>query len=208
MDYPKRLENVYVETLGDELCLYDWTGQKMHALNPTAALVWQQCDGQSTPAEIAARLQPKIEANHAEELVQYTLKQLSQAHLLAEPETPPVLTQRNLTRRELLKMAGMSLALLPVVKSIELPTALQACSANCTFSYFVNEIDQGKSCNEQCTENLITTRGELLCSADLINDDTVCRCTTVLLDPTADVCWGSDPNSNPFPAAQGRKNAR
>ena len=208
MQYPKRLENVHVEPLGDELCLYDWTGRKMHALNPTAAQVWQQCDGQSTPAEIAARLQDKIEAPHAEELVQFTLNQLSKAHLLAEPETPPALTQRNFTRRELLKMAGMSLTFLPVVKSIELPTALQACSANCTFSYFVSELDDGETCAEQCAQSLITARGERLCSAELINDDTVCLCTTVLIDPTPDVCWGSNPENNPFPSAQGRSNAR
>lgn len=208
MQYPKRLENVHVETLGDELCLYDWDGQKMHALNPTAALVWQQCDGQSTPAEIAARLQAQVEADPAEELVRFTLNQLSQAHLLEEAETPPALDQRPLTRRELLKLAGMSLAVLPVVKSIELPTALQACSANCTFSYFVSELDQGVSCDQQCTQNLITERGELLCSAELINNDTVCRCTTVLIDATPDVCWGSNPDNNPFPSAQGRNNRR
>lgn len=205
MQYPKRLANVHVEMLGDELCLYDWTGKKMHALNPVAALVWQQCDGQSTPAEIAARLQDKFEATQAEELTQFTLNQLRKAQLLEETGSLPSSNQRNLTRRELLKMAGMSLALLPVVKSIELPTAQQACSANCTFSYFVADLNQGESCDDRCTSSLITTKGEVLCSSELISGNTVCRCRTVLLDPTPNECWGSDPNNAPVPLTQGRR---
>jgi hypothetical protein len=204
MQYPKRLENVHVETLGDELCLYDWTGRKMFALNPVAAMVWQQCDGISTPTEIAGRLHDKVDPNHAEELVRFTLNQLKKAHLLEELETLPSSTLRALTRRELLKMAGMSLALMPAVKSIALPTALQACSANCTFSYFVTDLDQGESCSEACEASLITEEGELLCSATLTDGDLVCLCTTVLLTPRADVCWGSNPDNEPASLTQGR----
>jgi hypothetical protein len=40
MPNPKRAENVHVETLGDELRVYDWQRKEVHALNPTAR-VWQ-----------------------------------------------------------------------------------------------------------------------------------------------------------------------
>jgi Coenzyme PQQ synthesis protein D (PqqD) len=56
MTTPKRAETVHVEQLGEELCIYDWQRKEVHALNPTAARVWQQCDGQTSPEQIAERL--------------------------------------------------------------------------------------------------------------------------------------------------------
>lgn len=41
MMYPKQSKTVHVEMLNDELCLYDWQRKEAHALNPTAATVWQ-----------------------------------------------------------------------------------------------------------------------------------------------------------------------
>jgi hypothetical protein len=193
MQYPKRVENVYVERLDEELCVYDWERKEMHALNPTAALVWQQCDGQSTPAEIAARLQTELNTPQAEELVRLTLQQLQQAHLLAAGEAASTSDPQVLTRRDMLKMAGLSLVLLPAIKSIELPSALQACSPNCTFSYFVADLLPGESCNERCIDRLFVD--EVLCSSQIITNGRVCLCSTILADPTQDVCWGSDPTA-------------
>ena len=52
MQHPKKIETVHVEMLDDELCLYDWQRLKVHNLNPTAAKVWQLCDGQTSPQEM------------------------------------------------------------------------------------------------------------------------------------------------------------
>ncbi len=56
MPNPQQSATVHVETLGEEVCLYDWQRKEVHALNPTAALVWQQCDGQTSPEQIVGRL--------------------------------------------------------------------------------------------------------------------------------------------------------
>ena len=89
MPYPKKSVNVYEETLERELCLYDWERQRLHTLNPTAALVWQQCDGQTSPAEIAARLEVELSTPHADKLVWLTLDRLAAARLLeTKPELP------------------------------------------------------------------------------------------------------------------------
>ena len=69
MPTPKRAETVHVEQLGDELCIYDWQRKEVHALNPTAARVWQQCDGQTSPQQIAAALAAELNVPNAEELV-------------------------------------------------------------------------------------------------------------------------------------------
>src|SRR5215213_3880746 len=76
MSNPKRAEAVHVETLGDEVCIYDWQRKEVHALNPTAARVWQQCDGQTSPQQIAATLAAELNVPNAEELVWLTLSKL------------------------------------------------------------------------------------------------------------------------------------
>lgn len=129
MIYPKQSANLYAEKLDQELCLYDWQRQRLHTLNPTAALIWQQCDGQTSPAAMAARLEAELNTPHADKLVWLTLDRLGKAHLLESPALPS--DRPRYTRREVLKLAGISLALLPVVSSIVLPHPAAAQSAFC-----------------------------------------------------------------------------
>jgi hypothetical protein len=153
MLYPKRSVNVYEETLEWELCLYDWKRQRLHTLNPTAALVWQQCDGQTSPADIAARLEAELSTPHADKLVWLSLDRLAKAHLL---EPKPVLpADRRYTRREILKLAGVSLAVLPVVTSIVLPDPAAAQSPSC----FSNSNDFGSACQAAGGTTSIPPRG-------------------------------------------------
>jgi hypothetical protein len=42
--YPRRSPTTHTEQLGDEASVYDWSRLQVHALNPTAACVWRQCD--------------------------------------------------------------------------------------------------------------------------------------------------------------------
>src|SRR5437764_11683872 len=93
MPYPNQAPSVHVEQLGDELCIYDWQRKEVHALNPTAARVWQQCDGQTSPEQIAATLQAELNVPNAEELVWLTLSKLEKAHLLAEEGVKPARRQ-------------------------------------------------------------------------------------------------------------------
>lgn len=89
MQYPKQSSTVHVETLDGELCLYDWQRMKVHNLNPTAARVWELCDGQTTPQQMAAQLHGDLTPAQAEELVWLTLKRLEQAHLLENKVVQP-----------------------------------------------------------------------------------------------------------------------
>src|SRR5689334_17995270 len=124
MPTPKRAETVHVEQLGDELCIYDWQRKEVHALNSTAARVWQQCDGQTSPEQIAATLAAELNVPNAEELVWLTLSKLEKAELLAEDVVKP--TRRHvLPRREFLRL-GIAAALLPIVHSIVAPAPVEA----------------------------------------------------------------------------------
>ena len=124
MPYPNQAPSVHVEQLGDELCVYDWQRKEVHALNPTAARVWQQCDGQTSPAQIAEKLQAELNVPNAEDLVWLTLAQLEKAHLLAEDVVKQA-RRKVLPRREFLKL-GIAAALLPLVHSIVAPTPVEA----------------------------------------------------------------------------------
>jgi coenzyme PQQ synthesis protein D (PqqD) len=126
MLYPKQAASIHVEQLGNELCIYNWQRKEVHALNPTAARVWQQCDGQTSLTQIAAMLQAELQVPDAEadELAWLTLAQLEKAHLLHEDVVKPA-RRKVLPRRAFLKL-GIAAALLPVVHSIVAPTPVAA----------------------------------------------------------------------------------
>jgi len=127
MSHPKKIETVHVETLAGELCIYDWQRLEVHNLNPTAATVWQLCDGQTGPAQMAGQLKGDLTPAQAEGLVWLTLKQLEQAHLLQDKVIKPAGPQREgYTRRQMLKQLGLAAALLPVVSSIVAPGPVEA----------------------------------------------------------------------------------
>jgi hypothetical protein len=133
MSHPQQSETVHVERLGEELCIYDWQRKQVHALNPTAARVWQQCDGQTSPAQIATSLQADMPTPHAEELVWLTLDQLAKARLLRGDLAMPAALKR-LTRRQFIRTMGLAAAALPVIHSIVAPGPVAAQSPTPTFT--------------------------------------------------------------------------
>jgi hypothetical protein len=53
---PKRKDDVLAEEMDGRVVLYNAIATTVLALNPTAALIWQLCNGQDTVAEITAAL--------------------------------------------------------------------------------------------------------------------------------------------------------
>jgi hypothetical protein len=153
MAYPKQSADLYAEELDQELCLYDWKRQRLHTLNPTATLIWRQCDGQTSLAAMAARLEAELNTPHADKLVWLTLDRLAKAHLLETTVAPP--DKQRYTRREILKLTGISLALLPVVTSLMLPHPAAAQTAFC----FDNQNVFGSACQAAGGVNSIPPRG-------------------------------------------------
>ncbi len=121
-----RQDDIVVQDVLDEMVIYDLKRDKVHLLNPTVTFVWQQCNGQHSPDELASLLQQELQPPQPETLVWLTLEQLEKAHLL----TGKVINNghKTITRRQMLKMAGVGIALLPVVKTIVAPTVAQAVS--------------------------------------------------------------------------------
>src|SRR4051812_42578456 len=124
--YPRQSSTTHTEQLGDEASVYDWARVHVHALNPTAAYVWQHCDGATSPSAIAADLRQEmgVPEAEAEAVVDLTLRQLARVHLLAWPVAPQA-NQPQTTRRWLLER-GLAAAMLPAIYSIVAPTPLEA----------------------------------------------------------------------------------
>jgi hypothetical protein len=123
MQQPRKIQTVHVEKLDGELSVYDWERKEVHNLNPTAARVWELCDGQTAPTKMAETLQTDLDTPYAEDLVWLTLDELEQAHLLESKVVQPA-NRTLMTRRNFFKLGAA--AAVPVVVSMVAPRAVHA----------------------------------------------------------------------------------
>jgi hypothetical protein len=123
MSNPLRSKAVSTEAVGDGLSVFDHEQKQSFVLNATSALVFQHCDGQTTPQQLTELLRRKLNVPPAEadSLVRLALDELQAAGLLqpgAAPMPPPAATY---SRREALTSfaaAGLSLALMPMIARV------------------------------------------------------------------------------------------
>src|SRR5262245_609221 len=117
-----RAEGLLVREMPDgELMIYDTERHQGHSLNRMAALVWRQCSGQTTVAEVAASL-CRQDLPASEEVVWLALDRLERAHLLQERLAHPV---EEISHHAAIRKPGRAAslgALTPVVTSIAAPT--------------------------------------------------------------------------------------
>src|SRR5262249_6045267 len=116
---------VNTEPVGDGLGIFDRQRQQSYILNATSALVWQHCDGHTTPQQLMELLRQQfhVPLAQAEQLIWLALDELAKANLLEAAVARPLSSA--LTRRQMLTglaTAGMALALVPIVA----PVAVQA----------------------------------------------------------------------------------
>jgi hypothetical protein len=118
MEFPQTITNVSTMAVGDGLAVL--AGGQKYVLNATSALVFQHCDGQTSPEQLAAILRQKFNLlpAEAEHLTQLALEELETAHLLQSAALPAPAT---FSRRQALTgfaAVGLSLAILPLVQRV------------------------------------------------------------------------------------------
>ena len=118
-----RVTDLVVQKVADEVLVYDPQHFQAHCLNEPAAAVWKQCDGRSTPAQIAARLTAQGMAA-SEGVVWHALYQLGDFHLLEE-DGAIVSSAAPVTRRQLMSTLTQIGFALPLVLGIAVPAAGQ-----------------------------------------------------------------------------------
>jgi hypothetical protein len=135
-----RSEGLLVESLGDELLIYDSDRDRAHSLNAVAAAVWELSDGRRSVAELAEAATAKLGDPVSEEAASRALSQLEERRLLVG-QLPRRMSGRDFSRRQALARAGVIGATAafaaPLVKSIVVPTAAYA-QASC--------VPQGGTC--------------------------------------------------------------
>ncbi|MCC5636684.1 PqqD family protein [Nostoc sp. CHAB 5844] len=130
-----RTENLLIQEVGNELIVYDETRDTAHCLSAIAARVWYLCNGQNTVDNIARLLQEELDVPPDQTLdwrglVQLTLAELEQFHLLDAAVTEPLMNPRT-SRRQVLKkvslVGGFAIgSLFPAIASIIVPTPAMA----------------------------------------------------------------------------------
>lgn len=137
-------DNILVSELEDEVLLYDVLDKRAHALNPTAAVVWQKCDGQTTLTDMAASLEARGIAP-GEQAVTLALQELSKAGLVDQRSGVTGLSRREFARR--VGQVGLAVGAAPVVASIVVPTAMAASSVTCSGLPCTTDSDCGVPAN-------------------------------------------------------------
>ena len=165
-----RTSGLVVERLSDEVLVYDLETHEAHCLNPSAALVWDYCDGRNSVQEITRLLRARKVEPCTEEVVWHALSQLQRFSLL-EDEIEVPREALTLSRRELARRLGLAgAASLPFVLSIVAPAAASAATcgafgepcaenARCCSGICINGtcacLDQNSNCtlDVQCCSN-------------------------------------------------------
>lgn len=138
-----RKEGLLVETLPDEVLVYDLERKKAHCLNQTAALIWQRCDGRTSVSEIARALSDQLNAPIDEEVVWYGLKHLNKTRLLEEEVARPG-DLPSATRRDLIRKIGLAVSV-PLVISVLAPQA-SALNSGCLDRFCSSSMDCISGC--------------------------------------------------------------
>jgi hypothetical protein len=121
-----RVDGLLVERCEGELVVFVSATNEAHALNETASLIFEMCDGETSRAEMVAALERAgLPADEA--IVDLALADLEEASLIVTGDA----TRKGLTRRVVIRRLGLSgaaIATLPVVDTIFVQSAAAATS--------------------------------------------------------------------------------
>lgn len=121
-----RTKDLEIQEVADELLIYDLENDRVHRLNPAAALVWLRCDGKKTLERTVELLARRFDLPPDPAVVRFTLRRLRAKRLL---RTPPTRSRRgpDRSRRELMKRLGLAAtALVPAISTLVAPTPAYA----------------------------------------------------------------------------------
>jgi hypothetical protein len=84
---PRRRSDVKTRLVNGETLVLNRHEELVHQLNRTASYIWQRCDGQSTPKEIASQVCQAFEVDQSTALrdVLEIIQRLKQLNLLESP---------------------------------------------------------------------------------------------------------------------------
>ena len=129
---PVKKAGLVVQDLGDEVIVYDPVSHRAHALNRTAALVFERLDGKHDVNAVARHVGLALEMPPQRALVTAAVNELAASGLLETPLDA-------LPRRVMLR--GLAAGLTPLVISVSVPAAAAAQSCLNAFATCVLPTD-------------------------------------------------------------------
>jgi hypothetical protein len=146
-----RQDGLLVETVGEELLLYDQNSHTAHCLSPIAASVWRHCDGERDVTELAQL------TGASEDLIANALHELREKDLLA---AEPALTQSavpGVSRREAI-VRGVRYGAAAAAGSLIISTAAATPAMASSEEIPCGPFEAGNTCclckNKECVEKL------------------------------------------------------
>ena len=128
----RQVEGLQFERVADEILAVKPDTLEAHALNQSAAAVFDLCDGKASTADMAAEIQRRTGLPADEEIVELALAELADAGLIVRdaPESASGISRRSLVRR--LSLSAAAVMMLPVVETILVPPAAAQVSPTTT----------------------------------------------------------------------------
>ena len=154
----RRVEGLQFERVADEILAVKPDTLEAHALNQSAAAVFDLCDGQTSKSEIAAEIQRRTGLPADEEIVELALAELVDAGLVVvdEPEPPFTISRRSLVRR--LSLSAAAVMMLPVVGTILVPPAAAQVSPTTTSTSSSTSSTTSSTTSTSTSSTTTTTR--------------------------------------------------
>ena len=118
-----RVEGFRIERTADEILAVKEGSLEAHAINQSAAAVYDLCDGNTSKSDMAAEIHRRTGLPADDEIVDLALSELVETGLvlLDDPEPRSAVTRRALVRR--LALSSTLALMLPVVETVVVPPA-------------------------------------------------------------------------------------
>lgn len=189
----RRTEHLLIQQTGEDLVVFDQQRHVSHALNRTAALIFQHADGTRSVADLVALLKTELNETADEDLVVMTLAKLHRAHLLEETAQDRSAEALRASRRRFVRKIGLvgSLTLLlPAVETIVAPRSAMAqsgpscdsdsdsgCSSSCDTACDTSSAsNSASSCATSCSSGCNTSCATGCTSVGGCASSTSCAC--------------------------------
>jgi hypothetical protein len=119
----RRVDGVQIERAADEILALKEGSLEAHAINQSAATVYDLCDGNTSKSDMAAEIHRRTGLPADEEIVDLALSELVETGLvtLDDSESRSAVTRRALIRR--LSLSSALALMLPLVETVVVPPA-------------------------------------------------------------------------------------
>lgn len=118
-----RSARLTIKDLGDEVVIYDLDTDQAHLLNPTLTFVWRQCREGTTVGELRRLVGAFLGIDEGvDDVVDTAIRDLRSAGLL-DAHVAASVDDFTISRRSLLKKAGIAAVALPAITTILAPPA-------------------------------------------------------------------------------------